>query len=130
MPIVRTLLDAGANRNDRRTVFQHGADEYPCALHLMTIRHDPAIADLLVERGASLDSTYKGFTAQFRAAHRGDVGMVQRLVELGGDPVGVNTLDRNCNPPLACHLRNFDLDKVDKLFKHGAAAQIAMQSKA
>lgn len=124
------LLDAGANPNDRRTVFRHGADEYPCALHVMTDRQDPAIADLLVERGASLDSTYKGFTAQFCAAHRDDVGMVQRLVERGGDPAGVSTLDRHGNPPLACHLRDFDLDKVDKLLKHGAAPQIAMQSKA
>lgn len=126
--IVRTLLNAGADPNERQSVDQFTKDETPCPLHLVTDRHDPAVTDLLLDYGARHDSTYQGLTSQFHAAYRGDVDVVHRLVQRGGDPAGVNTLDQHGNPPLAYRLNNNDLTMVNRLLDHGAVPQIAMQS--
>ena len=144
---VQTLLDAGAETAavDRKnpilltalqgdypaSVFQsaleHGANpneqtrpDQPPVLHHVTDQHDPAILDLLLDYGARQDVNVHGRTPQFMAAFRGDINVVDRMVERGGDPAGVDVMDRKGNTPLSLHLRNDDPAIAERLLNHGA----------
>lgn len=126
--IVQNLLQHGANPNEHKMSTNPTVENHPCPLHLVTDRHDPAITDVLIDYGAKSDGLYNGQTAQFLAACRGDLDVVDRMVARGGDPAGVDVVDKLGNTPLAYQLGSNDPTVANRLLEHGANARVAMES--
>ena len=95
----------------------HAADG-ATALHWAAQNDDPALADLLIRRGAKVDTVNDlGVTPLWVAASNSSAAMVQRLLDAHADP---NIAPPTNGSPLMVAARSGNADAVKALLAHGA----------